>query len=66
MYNPPRAASALSAVLRMCSWKLSFESNVMPSHLMCGDGGMIVVFISCVLGMLIDGVSFASRLCLVK
>jgi hypothetical protein len=25
---------------------LSFESNVMPSHLMCGDGSILVVFIS--------------------
>jgi hypothetical protein len=66
MYKPPSAASTLSAVLQTCSWKLSFESNMIPSHLMCGDGSIMVVFVSWVLGMLIDGVSFASHLRLVK
>jgi hypothetical protein len=31
---------------------------VIPSHLMCGDGSIVVVFISWMLGMLIDGFSF--------
>jgi hypothetical protein len=54
----------LSAVLQTCSWKLSFESNIIPSHLMCGEGS--IVFVSWVLGMLIDGFSFVSCLHLVK
>jgi hypothetical protein len=62
----PLTVSALSAVLWTCSWKLSFELNVIPSHLMCGDGSIVVVFVSWVLGMLIDGFLLLLHLHLVK
>jgi hypothetical protein len=58
--SPPRVVSALSAVLQTCLWKLSFELNIIPSHFMCGEGSIVVVFVSWVLGMLIDGFSFVS------
>jgi hypothetical protein len=45
---------------------LSLESNMIPSHLMCGDGGIMVVFVSCGLGILIDGSTFVSCFRLVK
>jgi hypothetical protein len=66
MYSPPRVFSALLAVLWTCSWKLSLELKVIPSHLMCGAGRIMVVFVSCGLGILIDGSTFVLHFYLVK
>jgi hypothetical protein len=52
--------------LRMCSWKLSFESNIIPSHLICGDGAIIIVLSLDSFNINIDGKLFWSFLRLVK
>jgi hypothetical protein len=66
MYRPPNAELAFVVTLQMCSWKLSFESNTIPSHLICGDSAIIFVLSSDLLGIDIDGKLFWSFLRLVK
>jgi hypothetical protein len=63
--SPPRAVSAF-AVLQTCLWKFSFELNMIPSYLMSGEGSIVIVSISWVLGIVIDSFLFVSHLCLVK
>jgi hypothetical protein len=52
--------------LRTCSWKLSFVSKVMPSHLICVEGVIVVVSLSELLGIVIDGRLLESFLRFVK
>jgi hypothetical protein len=46
--------------------KVEFRVKCDTKPLMCGDGRIVVMFVSCGLGILIDGPMFVLRFCLVK